>query len=223
MKKDSFDKDINFYKNTIRILEKKIIEKNSLEEKYKKENDSLKRQITYYKDKLKLDIIIPNKKTDNNNLLNLSNFNNSKNITPMKSKNNNYGLKTHRKNISTNFMNNLNINKRNDIYQLTHDNPNNRKRVCSMDINNIKNNKEENIYNFIPCSPEKEKSVMHSNSKLEKINSKISECNTKEKTKSIHKTDSIIKHKKNKNVRKNNFCLIYFLEYKTIKRNKLSG
>ena len=82
-RKDNAEKDINYYKNSIRILEKKILEKTSAEDKFKKENESFKRQLNFYKDKLKLDYLNPIKTIDfnnNNHIKNTPPGKNSKNI-----------------------------------------------------------------------------------------------------------------------------------------------
>lgn len=61
-KKEVFDNDMNYYKTTIRNLEKKINDKIINEEKLKRENDSYKRQVIFFKDKLKLDMSTDYKK-----------------------------------------------------------------------------------------------------------------------------------------------------------------
>lgn len=66
-KKENGEKDLNYYKNILKFNEKKLAEKTLIEEKLKKENESYKRQINFYKDKLKVDYLNPIKKLDQNN------------------------------------------------------------------------------------------------------------------------------------------------------------
>jgi hypothetical protein len=68
-KRENLEKEISYYKNTVRNLEKKVFEGNQIEERLKKENESYRRQIIFYKDKLKLEL---SGKKDN-----CSNFNNN--------------------------------------------------------------------------------------------------------------------------------------------------
>lgn len=55
-KKEANDKEVSYYKSTIRHLEKRISETKINEDKLKKENESFKRQVLFYKDKLKLEL-----------------------------------------------------------------------------------------------------------------------------------------------------------------------
>lgn len=48
------EKDVTYYKSTIRILEKKLSDKTIFEDNLKRENESYKRQLNFYKDKLKI-------------------------------------------------------------------------------------------------------------------------------------------------------------------------
>jgi len=78
--------DINFFKNKVKNLEKNLTDKNNFEEKLKKEIESYKRQINFYKEKMKIDICNTTKKLENLNNLN-SNFDNFKNLlSPKRSK-----------------------------------------------------------------------------------------------------------------------------------------
>lgn len=78
--------DINFFKNKIKNLEKNLSDKNNFEEKLKKEIESYKRQIIFYKDKMKIDISNTTKKLENLTNIN-TNFDHYKNLmSPKKSK-----------------------------------------------------------------------------------------------------------------------------------------
>ncbi len=62
-KKEIYDKEVTNYKRTLKDLERKIIDKSINEEKLKKENESFKRQIQFYKDKLKIELTNKRNKT----------------------------------------------------------------------------------------------------------------------------------------------------------------
>lgn len=135
-------------------------EKIVAEEKLKKENESFKRQVNFYKEKLKVDYINPIKKMDLNYITNNTNNNtNSKIMSPSKHTkpaintiNNSTINKTlHRKkisnnNVTSNFLNE-NSNKKEELLNANLDLINNRKRVSSMDVR--KKNKSNGESNFI--------------------------------------------------------------------------
>lgn len=54
-----------FYKNKIKNLEKNLNSKNSFEEKLKKEIETYKRQLNFYKEKMKIEITNTSKKFEN--------------------------------------------------------------------------------------------------------------------------------------------------------------
>jgi hypothetical protein len=56
-KKETIDKELTTHKRIVKELEKKLIDKSVNEEKLRKENESFKRQIQFYKDKMKLDMV----------------------------------------------------------------------------------------------------------------------------------------------------------------------
>jgi hypothetical protein len=55
-KRDGQEKEIGYYKATVRNLEKRVFENRLNEDKLKKENESFKRQVMFYKEKLKLEL-----------------------------------------------------------------------------------------------------------------------------------------------------------------------
>jgi hypothetical protein len=55
-KKEIYEKEINLYKNTVKELERKINNKTNKEEQLRKENESFRRQILFYQEKLKMDL-----------------------------------------------------------------------------------------------------------------------------------------------------------------------
>jgi hypothetical protein len=71
-KKESSEKDIIYYRASVRNLEKRITEFKTSEDKLKKENESYKRQVMFYKDKLKIEL---SAKKIENNIFNFTNLN----------------------------------------------------------------------------------------------------------------------------------------------------
>lgn len=129
------------------------------EEKLKKENESFKRQVNFYKEKLKVDYINPIKKMDLNCISNVNNNNtNSKLMSPIKytkpannnSNNTTINKPSHKKkisnnNVTSNFLNENNC-KKDDISNVNQDLMNDRKRVSSMDVKkNDISTKENNL------------------------------------------------------------------------------
>jgi len=135
-------------------------EKNISEEKLKKENESFKRQVNFYKEKLKIDYIYPIKKIELNyiNSINMdsNNTNLSKLMSPYKyikpannsSNNTTINKPLHRKKISNN---NITTNLLNDNKEIV----NNRKRVSSMDIRKIEKANNDNNYTISANTGEK--------------------------------------------------------------------
>jgi hypothetical protein len=56
-KKETYDKELTKYKNTVKDLERQILNKTNVEAKLKKENESFRRQILFYQEKLKLELL----------------------------------------------------------------------------------------------------------------------------------------------------------------------
>ena len=94
-RRETQDKEIIYYKATIRNLEKKNNESKSNEDKFKKENESYRRQVMFYKDKLKMELSVSGKKESLNSALNFNlatpglgyTINTIKGISSVKSKN----------------------------------------------------------------------------------------------------------------------------------------
>jgi hypothetical protein len=83
------EKEINFYKTSVRNLEKQIGDSKQNEEKLKKENDSIKRQLSLYKEQLKFEMSA--RKVESKKITVLNNYNNNCNqrkFTPNKNINN---------------------------------------------------------------------------------------------------------------------------------------
>jgi len=187
---------VNYYKNTIRNLEKKINEKILAEEKLKKENESYKRELNFFKEKLKMEYINPIKKMDLNII---NNCNNNKNLNiPIKSssplktnKNSKNGFdnilnKSIKKkigncNVISNFINDLD-NKKDDISPIKKNSEKKTKRIASVDekIYQKANEKINNSINF----------------EEKRFNSKSN--NSKLKEDSVHSTKRNNQNKKNK-------------------------
>jgi len=182
-------------------LEKKITDKIVSEERLKKEVESLKRQLNFFKEKLKIDYINPIKKMQLNFLNSPSKITSPTKInkTSYINSNNRTVYKPHKKNISNgnmryNLFNEIS-NKKQEIYNNKVDNFYHKKRVVSVDFkkNQIKNN--ENL-------------LINSNENM-KNNSKIKEDSINS-GKGVFKkekncTNILLRHVKvNKNIGKSN-------------------
>lgn len=143
-------------------MEKRINEKIAGEEKLKKENESYKRQLNFYKEKLKVDYINPIKKIDLNYVNNNNKSNNnteSKLMSPYKfikpthngSNTSTINKSLHKKKISNNNVTEILINDINEKEEFVNENQQtlkNKKRVCSMDIKKKEKSNIDNNYNI---------------------------------------------------------------------------
>jgi hypothetical protein len=70
-KRDVQEKELGYYKTTVRNLEKRVCESRLNEEKLKKENESFKRQVMFFKEKLKLELSAKKEFFPNNSVNNV--------------------------------------------------------------------------------------------------------------------------------------------------------